>query len=238
MDRSFDQEAAFQEGFAEGPQACADNFTTARLYTQQEFTPEERANRGNLPYRESLDLAGQALEVFWGQAFGAGYDGDPPLDGEFVPPELSGFAGEQPTCAGQNRPRDLDYCDAEDSVRFDEVDLFEVPHGEVGDFAIDTLLSIPYALSARGQLGLSTDDAEAISSAVCLTGWFTRELFDGNVRDSPEEVSPGDVDEAAIVLLEYASQSSVLPEVGLRGFTLVDEFRQGFVSGSPSCGLR
>ncbi|MBA3339799.1 MAG: neutral zinc metallopeptidase [Geodermatophilaceae bacterium] len=234
----FDQASAFQEGFADGPHACADNVNAGRLYTEEEFTAAERANRGNLPYVESLPLAGQTLETFWDQAFGAGFDGSRPFEGDFVPPTLTGFDSDQPACAGRSQDRDLDYCAEDDSVRFDEADLLKVVHQEVGDFAMDTLLSIPYALSAREQLGLSTDGASAAASAVCLTGWFTRELYDGKVSGSPEAVSPGDVDEAVIVLLEYATKPSVLPDVGLSGFELVDLFRRGFVTGSASCQLR
>lgn len=233
----FDQASAFQEGFADGPQACVDNVNSDRLYTEEEFTADERANRGNLPYDDSLALAGQTLEIFWEQAFGPGYAGDDPLDGDFVPPQVTGFDGEQPACDGQSQDRDLDYCPQDDSVRYDEVDLLEVVHEEVGDFAMDTLMSIPYALSARERLGLSTDDADAAGSAVCLTGWFTRELYDGAVSGAPEQVSPGDVDEAVIVLLQYATLPSVLPQVGLSGFELVDLFRRGFVAGSGPCEL-
>ncbi len=85
--------------------ANIDNVNSDRLYTQEEFTAEERANRGNLPYDDSLALAAQTLEIYWEQAFGPGYAGDDPLDGDLVPPQVTGFDGEQPACAGQSQDR-------------------------------------------------------------------------------------------------------------------------------------
>lgn len=85
--------------------ANIDNVNSDRLYTAEEFTAEERANRGNLPYDDSVALAAQTLEIFWEQAFGPGYAGDDPLDGDLVPPQVTGFDGEQPACAGQSQDR-------------------------------------------------------------------------------------------------------------------------------------
>ncbi len=235
----FDQLSAFQEGFADGPRACVDNFNSERLYTEEEFSPEEEDNQGNLPYDESLDFTDDTLAAFWEQAFGSGYDEVAALDGEFVAPELEAIEGDQPPCDGAtaNAPLDLGYCLADHTVRYDEGELLQEAHEEVGDFAIDTLLSIPYALAVREQMGLPTDDVDAINSAICLTGWYTRELYNGAVVESPIQVSPGDVDEAAIVLMTYATQTRVLPDLGLSGFELVDLFRRGFVGGGQACGL-
>jgi hypothetical protein len=98
-----------------------------------------------------------------------------------------------------------------------------------------TAVSIPYALAAREQLGLSTDDPEAVRSAVCLTGAFTGAVLDRTVPDII--ISPGDVDESVQFLLEYSADPAVLAESGLTGFQLVDVFRGGVFEGLSSCGL-
>ncbi len=51
-----------------------------------------------------------------------------------------------------------------------------------------TAIAIPYSLSVRDQLGLSTDDEEAVRSALCLTGWYAARVYNGQageVRSRP-----------------------------------------------------
>jgi hypothetical protein len=72
---------------------------------------------------------------------------------------------------------------------------------------------------------------------VCAAGWLARELRLGHVDGPVPAISPGDVDEAAVVLLRYATEPAVVPGSGLSGFELVDSFRQGFVDGGSACGL-
>ncbi len=111
---------------------------------------------------------------------------------------------------------------------------------DIGDFALISAVSIPYALDARDQLGLSTDDAEAIRSAVCSTGAYGRALFEQQIDqpvDPPVGISPGDLDEGVLFLLTYGGDPEVIPDVELTGFQLVDIFRTGFTRGVEACGL-
>jgi hypothetical protein len=107
---------------------------------------------------------------------------------------------------------------------------------ELGDFAVATALSLPYAQAARAQLGLSIDDSAATVSTVCLTGWYTARFFSGDFSDTTE-LSPGDVDEAILFLLAYGRTDSVLPNVEASGFELVGAFRDGFLQGGTACDL-
>ncbi|MGY1617186.1 neutral zinc metallopeptidase [Geodermatophilus sp. SYSU D00691] len=233
----FDQLSAFQEGYADGAAACA-AFDSTRFYTQDEFDEgTEEANMGNLPFDESLDSVDETLTLFWQQAFAVGFESTPALGGEFAPPELRAADGDGMVCSGQGEELDLQYCAEDGSVRYDTTDLLEPAHDEVGDFAVDTLLALPYGLAVRAQRGLSTGDPDAVTSVVCAAGWYARELSLGTVDGAPVTISPGDVDEAAVVLLQYATMRSVLPDAGLSGFELVDYFRQGFVEGGAACGL-
>jgi hypothetical protein len=95
-------------------------------------------------------------------------------------------------------------------------------------------VSLPYSLSVRDQLGLSTDDDAAMRSAVCLTGWYAAKVYKG---EAEAQISPGDVDESVTFLLTYGRDPAVLPAVDASGFELVDLFRNGFLQGLDACGL-
>jgi hypothetical protein len=70
---------------------------------------------------------------------------------------------------------------------------------------------------------------------VCLTGWFSAAFFNGELRAA--DISPGDIDEAVQFLLTYGTEPSVVPEVPLTGFQLVDLFRNGFFQGAAACDV-
>ena len=231
----FDRVSAFQEGFAEGVVACRDNFTNERVFTQQGFRPEDLQTGGNAPGNARFsqlieddregELVRESLDPFWDAAFEAlGEDG-------FDAPTVEPFEGSAPPCAAEDR--DVVFCPEDDLVGFDVADLGADSY-EIGDFAVITALAIPYALSAREQLGLSTDDAPALRSAVCATGAYAFAVFDG---DLPVIISPGDVDESVVFLLRYGTDPQVLPDVDLTGFELVDVFRTGFIRGLGACDL-
>jgi len=228
----FDQLSAFQEGYAEGPAACV-AFDSDRVYTEQEFDRDDHT--GDLPFKQSVALADDTLAAFWLQAFGRGFPATPALGGVFVPPPVRAVGGRGTACGDEEL--DLEFCAEDGSVRYDAGDLIEPAYEEVGDFAVLTLLSLPYGLAVRQQRGLSTDDPAAVTGVVCAAGWTARELAAGAVPASPLEISPGDVDEAAVVLLQYATKRSVLPDAGLSGFELADHFRRGFLDGGAACGL-
>ncbi|RFU19765.1 neutral zinc metallopeptidase [Geodermatophilus marinus] len=226
----FDRVSAFQEGFEAGPTACRDNFSAQRPFTQSAFDdPQERASGGNAPFAETLDIADTALPEFWTLAF------DQVFDETFRPPDLEAFRGGPPGCA----PGDLDlvYCPDDALVGFDVEDLAGPVYEELGgaDYAVITAISLPYALAARDQLGLSTDDEDAVRSAVCLTGWFSAVFSDGALTSA--DISPGDVDESVQFLLTYGNDPAVVPSVELTGFGLVDLFRNGFFLGPSACDV-
>ncbi|RBY82016.1 hypothetical protein DQ238_05195 [Geodermatophilus sp. TF02-6] len=224
----FDRVSAFQEGFEAGPTACRDDFTAQRPYTQGAFQdPSEARTGGNSSFREAQDIAATVLPEFWNRAFTEVFDAT------FSPPTLEPFTGTAPSCA----PDDLDlvFCADENLVGYDEQDLAAPAYQQIGDYAVVTAASLPYAQSGREQLGRSTDDEAAIRSAVCLTGWFSAAFFDGALQSA--RISPGDIDESVQFLLEYGTDPSVFPDVDLTGFQLVDLFRNGFFDGAAACDV-
>jgi predicted metalloprotease len=227
----FDRVSAFQEGFDDGPTACRDDFGPQRIFTQGEFTSDvDFANRGNAPLPDTQDIIARSLPEFWTRAF------QEVLDGTFAEPTLDTFSGTPPGCAEADVA--LVFCaDGGDGdaglVAYDT--RFAQESYELGDFAVVTGVAIPYALAAREQLGLTTDGTDALQSAVCLTGWYSAQVY--NQQLTNVTISPGDLDESVQFLLTYGNDPDVLADVELTGFQLVDVFRAGFLQGAGPCDV-
>ncbi|MBB3085905.1 hypothetical protein [Geodermatophilus sabuli] len=228
----FDRVSGFHSGYTGGVGTCRDEFGPDRVFTAREFDDRlDEANEGNAPYEDIGTLVADSLPLFYDSWF-------PQVAGTaFEAPAIAGFDGTAPDC-GDMRAEDLDlgYCAADGTVYVDETDLLQPAYSDVGDFAVATAVSLPYAEAARDQLGLSTDDSAATVSTVCLTGWYTARFVDGDFEEVTE-LSPGDVDEAIVFLLTYGRSGSVLADVGTRGFELVGAFRDGFLEGGTACDL-
>ncbi len=223
----FDRVSAFQEGFSDGAAACRDNFGPGRVYTQDEFVDDVDFSRGgNAPPEDTVALVESSLPTFWAPVF------DEVLGASFEPPDIEPFTGTAPDCAADDR--DLVYCPDEDLVGYDMAELFPEAYA-LGDYAVLTAVSVPYALAVRDQLGLSTDDAAALRSAVCLTGTFSFAVYADAVEGIV--ISPGDIDESVQFLLEFGNDPAVLPAGDLTGFELVDVFRTGFMRGIEACDV-
>jgi predicted metalloprotease len=229
----FDRVSAFYEGFDGGVQPCRDDFGTDRVFTAATFSTTDVANQGNAPYDDIVGWIGQTLPLFWESIFPDAFGK------EFEPPALEAFDSAAPECGSLGGDdRDLGYCADDRTVYYDETDLTAPAHDELGDFAVATALSLPYSLAARAQAGLSADDGAATRSAVCLTGWYTAQWYNGEFLDSLEvSLSPGDVDEAVQFLLTYGVNPKVFPDVASSGFELVGAFRAGFLEGGAACDL-
>lgn len=226
----FDQLAAFQEGYAGGPRGCA-AFDRSRVYTEREADPRQRGDR---PYRETVAGTDDLLAAFWQRALTRGFPGTAALGGGLRATRVGAAAGPGGVCRGAGEERDLAYCPGDGSVRYDPAGLLRPVHGDVGDFAVTALLAVPYALAVRAQRGLPVDDAAAVTAAVCATGWLAREMHLGHLPGTRLQLAPGDVDEAAVVLLRYAT---ALPGPSASGFALTDAFRRGFAGGGDVCDL-
>jgi hypothetical protein len=229
----FDQLSAFQEGYADGPQACA-AFDEDRVFTLARFDPDERGTPGDLTPGRAVRYAEDVLSSFWGQALGKGFADAPAVGGAVRLPEVTEGEPSGSACTGGGPEVDVEVC-ADGSIRYDRPGLLEPALDEIGDFAPVTLLGLPYAMAVRSQLGRPVEGEEAVDGAVCTTGWMARELLRGSVVGAGMAISPAEVDEAAVTLLRYGEGDNVLPGSDSSGFELVDAFRQGFLGGT--CGL-
>jgi predicted metalloprotease len=228
----FDRVSAFYEGFDGGVAPCRDDFGEDRLFTAAAFsTDEEYASGGDADFSLIVEWVAITLPEFWSEVFPSAFDAD------FTPPAIEAFQGTAPDCAGVE-DRDLGYCAAEATVYIDETDLAVPAYDEIGDFALATAMALPYSLAVREQAGLSVDDGAATRAAVCLTGWYQAQWYNGEFADSIDGViSPGDIDEAVQFLLEYGVREEVFPNLDASGFELIGAFRTGFLEGGDACDL-
>ena len=226
----FDRLSGFYAGYEGGVGTCRDDFTESRLFTATEFTTEEELDSGgNLPSDQIGDLVAATLPTFYQSVF-------PGLGSEFTPPAIESFEGTAPDCGAMgSEDRDLGYCEADGTVYVDG-ELLGSAYDGIGDFAVAAAVSVAYAQAARAQLDLPIDDAAAISSAVCLTGWYTARFWTGDFQQVGS-LSPGDVDEAVVFLLTYGQEEGVFPNTDLSGFEMVDAFRDGFLNGGAGCEI-
>ncbi|MBO0849289.1 MAG: metalloprotease-like protein, partial [Pseudonocardia sp.] len=97
-----------------------------------------------------------------------------------------------------------------------------------------------YALAALGALGRPVRGADAGRDAVCLTGAYTRALFDRGTAGPGFGLSPGDIDEAVDELISQdfaARDASGRPPPGDLGFRRIEQFRAGALGGPSGCGV-
>ena len=161
---------------------------------------------------------------------------------EFDEPAIRALDRIPPPCGERGTEElDLAFCEADSTVYYDETELVRPAYQQLGDFAVATAISLPYSLAARSDLGLSIDDEAATRSAVCLTGWYAAQVFNGAFAGTAGvRISPGDIDEAVTFLLTYGLSDRVFPNVDASGFELLRAFRNGFLRGGGPCdvGLR
>src|SRR3954454_5636750 len=114
--------------------------------------------------------------------------------------------------------------------------LARLAYSDLGGFAVATALSLPYSLAVPAPRGLATDGGDATRSAVCLTGWYGAQVFNGAFPDDVV-ISPGDLDEAVQFLLAYGVEDAVFPKTDASGFELLRSFRAGFLQGAGACDV-
>ncbi|MGY1739913.1 MULTISPECIES: hypothetical protein [unclassified Blastococcus] len=233
---AYDQLAAFLVGWDGGAQACREEFTADRLFVIAEFTSEEEADSGgDVPLREALTAAEALLDAFWTAAADGDLAGDDGWRGDVATPAVT---GELPaTCDVPAGGLRLSWC-VDDGGRATVVADEEVlapASAQLGDFAVVALLGLPWALAAREQLGLPVRGPEALASAGCTVGWMTGLVLAGDLPGQDLRLSPGDVDEAALVLLDAAEDPALVPAPELPATALVDAFRRGFESLGEDC---
>ena len=224
---AFDRVSAFQDGYQQGTEFCAAMSVDNRVFTQQAFTSvDDRDRGGNLPFDEMLENVTPDLNLYYKAL--VEQTGKKWTDPKATPTE------EEPDCSGDQGP--VAYCPADESVEFEvKADLPEL-HAEIGDYATGVLLASRYAMAAMAAVDVDLAGERAATSALCLAGAYTREVF---TRQKGFGLSPGDLDEAVQVLLayDYAARDATGAAALGPGFKRVEVFRVGVFEGVKACGL-
>jgi predicted metalloprotease len=226
---AFDRASAFIDGYRNGPANCARMSTRNQTFTQRGFTSlADAARGGNLPLGELLSTMAPDARAWFSQLVTA--RGRP-----WQAPALATSAARCPS-PGVRSQGPVQFCPGNGALSAYSGELRTV-HAARGDYASGTLVASRYALAAVAALGRQVQGAEAGRAAVCLTGAYTRALFD---RHSGFGLSPGDIDEAVDELIsqDFAARDAVgQPPTGDRGFSRIEQFRAGALGGPAKCGI-
>jgi predicted metalloprotease len=224
----FDRVTAVQEGYEQGPQACRDNFNDNRLFTSMEFTDDNASDdgQGNQKFEDTVSGAIDIYDSFYASAFQS-------LGGSaWTPPKVLTGGSTQSACAAAEL---LTYCAADNTVVITDEDALRDVHDKDGDFATLTAIGLVYGIAAITELGYSQDDPNALLAASCLTGALAGEML--TKGNSYGTVSPGDFDEATVMLLTAGPDNPVVDTGDQSAFNRLDAFRNGVNGGIGNCGV-
>jgi predicted metalloprotease len=221
---AFDRVSSFQDGFQRGPKLCSQITAETRQFTLREFTHrDDLARGGNLPLPTLVDQIRQDLDSFFAKLVQT-------KGGTWSGPQIK----PNPDCSGDQGP--VAFCPRDRSVGLDANDADLARLHQIGDYATGTLLASRYGLAALVALDKSAEGEKAGRAGLCLAGAYTRDLLG---RKTGFGLSPGDLDEAVLLLLryDYAVRDADGRPAGGSGFDRVGLFRGGTLDGVNSCDL-
>jgi predicted metalloprotease len=239
----FDRVAAFQDGFENGAQKCAEYANESEDRRTAEIEDVDfGATGGNLPLEDDWDGAGslglyslveQDLNEFFGWYLDQlGEPWTPVSDLVVVDP-----ATDEVTCGGDELSgAELEYaalyCQDENIVVIDGEGLAS-DLNSIGDFAVASELGQLWATAAQVQLGVAGND-EANLQADCMTGFWAASTFPGIEDVTPGTdlvISSGDLDEGIMGFLAYGTSGEGGPTV----FDRSDALRTGVFGAPTAC---
>ena len=227
----FDRVSAFQQGYEEGPAACATYADEPPAVVAIPFgSPTDQATGGNLPLDELLDPLVADLESFYAALFAEQDEvWDPVEDLAIVDPADGPVTCGDEEISGDELELAAFYCVADETAYMDGEDLLPAL-AEIGDFAFGGELARIYAFAAQAQLGIDpTDEVVAGLHADCLTGTFAAAEFRRTIPEQRLVLSPGDLDEIIIAFLTFGGEAEA------SAFERTAAFRAGFVEGVDPC---
>lgn len=240
---AFDRVGAFQEGFINGVQRCADFVDDPNPRIDLVFTTQQEAETGgDLPLDQILEELPLALETFWAPTLAN-------ADIAFTPPPLEGFdpAGAAPDCDGlpvEQLVTDATYCSSTNTIVFDGPFVSEL-WNLFGDLSFSYPIAVAYSDAVQVALGsgLAGEPRELLND--CLVGAWIIDIvpsgeFDveGNpLANNPNQritLSAGDLDEVVLTAVALGDEAT---SADVRGtaFEKIDAFRTGVQRGLPGC---
>lgn len=223
---AFDRVGAFQEGFNEGGEHCATTFGPDREYAAiQYLTENDKANAGNLPYEEMLQIVPGEMNKFGSVAAGEGWS----------TLETETFDGNDADCAGNPPDEHVFYCEDDQTVYAND-SLVQQAYDNFGDFASMTVIALGYAEGVQQATGSESGGEEGFQSRLCLVGAYAGAAFEATVSQQPSQLgdlqlSAGDLDEAVTLLIAIGEDDEFINTEGLDAFARIDVFRQAVLQG-------
>ena len=247
----FDRIGAFQDGFLNGTEACAeypDRFEQGNPTVVDIPLDPRDPNEGDAPLVATnpdeasiFELTLGSLEIFFDtdvdRAFGFTWDallGDDQIVGFDTDdpdslPECPGtdvtvddVAGTAFTCFGD--PDDP----SDDFVAFDTA-LAAALHDQIGDFAVASLLAKQYAFVAQVLDGNFDDDQDSSLQADCLTGAYTGAIADATLAGQGFPFNPDDRENPDFTM----SLSAGDLDEAIQAFLTLGENADPDLSGTP-----
>lgn len=235
----FDRVGAFQDGFEDGVERCAEFTNGDPTPFQWEFRGEELVTGGDLPLSTSepdddiLDFTFPVLDAYWTDTFPQLSGGD---DWDALGDPVAFGPDDRPECGGS--PVEgyvLFVCVPDRYVGFDLEETFAQLYDQNGDFGVAALIATQYGLDVVDQLGSADDEVRATLQGDCFAGSFAGAILPDENGESPYDLvlSPGDLDEAVSALLTFRSADD--RERQGPGFDRARAFRVGVLQGPDAC---
>jgi predicted metalloprotease len=224
---AFDRVSAFQDGFDKGAKLCSEMSVDNRTFTLRGFLDVNDAQRGgNLPFDQLFTAIIPDLNTFFGGVVGG-------LGKQWAAPNLRPTDTNPPPCAGGDQGP-IAFCPPGDVDVAQKGTLPDL-HADIGDYATGTILASRFGMEALSTLGKPLTGNDAQHQVLCLAGAYTGTLLS---RQTGFALSPGDLDEAVQVLLQFdfAGRDGAGKAIPT-GYERVSVFRTGTLQGVKACGL-
>jgi predicted metalloprotease len=232
---AFDRVGAFQVGFTESVQRCAELIDSPLPLVPNEFQIGDSGD-GNAPYgygpEEIVGFVAKDLNDYWSTALAAEGVTVPALT--VVPVQ----SADDVDCAeplGSFRTGAV-YCPASEQVFLDEPLATEL-YGRFGDFVVGYMLGGAWSEAAQNALGSPLQGEPRFLVDDCMTGGWAKTIVpdaNGTTARGEATVQPGDLDEAIQAALVIGDESASDDELGT-GFEQIASFRQGVLDGLEAC---
>ncbi len=241
----FDRVGAFQVGFNEGAERCAEVLDEPLPLVPNRFTSfDDQTSGGNAPFGytedELLGFLPNDLNLYWDQELAD----DIPAMGPLRLTVVSSASAASCADLRGDLSGGTALCASTGEVVVNESAAFDL-YNSLGDFAIGYLLGSAWSEAVQQSLGSAlTGEARALVND-CLTGGWVQTVI---LVDTPagidlprpraegrtSTVSAGDLDEAIQALLLTADLGSDDNVVG-SAFEKIEALRTGVISGTAAC---
>jgi predicted metalloprotease len=238
----FDRVAAFQDGYENGADKCAEYADPGvdRRTAEIEFSGSDYDTGGNFPLYDEEAPQGEGLFTLAERDLNAFYDAvftemgeqfTPVADLVLVDPATDEVECGGDVLSGTELEYAALYCEDENVVVLDATELVPALNDDIGDFAVVSELAQMWARAAQSQLGVG-DGSDAALQADCLTGAYAAWTFpvDGQSQSPDLTMSAGDLDEGIMAFLAYGTEGG-----GDTVFARSEALRTGFFDSYDAC---